>query len=91
MAAQSLYNAHLLPALTTQNEAICNRQEILANDNVELLSRVMEQRRQINEMVSGLENVVADLDATVAALQDGELDDVREEVRAVDEDMRMTA
>lgn len=51
----------------------------------------MEQRRQINEMVSGLENVVADLDATVAALQDGELDDVREEVRAVDEDMRMTA
>lgn len=51
----------------------------------------MEQRRQIEDMVKGLENVVADLDASVATLQTGELEDVREEVRGVDEDMRMTA
>ena len=51
----------------------------------------MEQRKQIDSMVKGLENVVADLDASVATLQSGELDDVKEEVRGVDEDMRMTA
>ena len=62
----------------------------MANENVELLSKVMEQRRQIEDMIKGLENVVADLDASVATLQDGELEDVREEVRGVDEDMRMT-
>lgn len=51
----------------------------------------MEQRKQIVEVVKGLENVVADLDTSVASLQNGELDDLRDEVRAVDEDMRMTA
>lgn len=51
----------------------------------------MEQRGQIDAMIKGLENVVADLDASVATLQKGELEDVREEVRGVDEDMRMTA
>lgn len=51
----------------------------------------MEQRKQINDVVRGLESVVADLDASVATLQNGELEDVREEVRGVDEDMRMTA
>ena len=51
----------------------------------------MAQRKQINDVVSGLENNVADLDASVATLQNGELDDTRDEVRGVDEDMRMTA
>ena len=51
----------------------------------------MEQRKQIDSMVKGLENVVADLDASVTTLQSGELDDVKKEVRGVDEDMRMTA
>lgn len=51
----------------------------------------MEQRKQIDSVVRGLETVVADLDASVASLQDGELENVREEVRAVDEDMRMTS
>lgn len=51
----------------------------------------MEQRKQIEDMVRGLENVVTDLDASVATLQNGDLEDMREEVRGVHEDMRMTA
>jgi kinetochore protein NNF1 len=58
-------------------------------ENVELLSRVQQQRKDIAAMVAGLENMVADLDASVAALQPDELDHLRDEVRDVDERMRM--
>ena len=68
------------------------RQDSLQNENVELLNRVMQQRKEIEGLVKGLENVVSDLDASVASMQSNEagVDDLRDEVREVDEDMRMT-
>lgn len=53
----------------------------------------MKQRKEIESLVKGLENVVSDLDASVASLQaqDAGVDGLRDEVRDVDEDMRMTA
>lgn len=58
-------------------------------ENSELLDRVLQQRTEIATLVQGLENVVADLDASVAALKPEELDALREEGRDVDEEMRM--
>lgn len=58
-------------------------------ENSELLDRVLQQRTEIATLVQGLENVVADLDASVAALKPEELDALREESRDVDEEMRM--
>ena len=49
----------------------------------------MKQRKEIASLVQGLENVVQDLDASVASLGFGEADGLREEAREVDEDMRM--
>ena len=53
----------------------------------------MQQRKEIESLVKGLENVIGDLDASVATLQsdDVNVDGLRNEVRDVDEDMRMTA
>ena len=53
----------------------------------------MQQRKDIQGIVSGLESVMADLDASVATLQSGDasLDQLRDEVRDVDEHMRMAS
>jgi len=67
------------------------KQDTVQAENVELLDRVMQQRRDISALVQGLENVVADLDASVAALKPEEMEGLREEVRDVDEEMRMVA
>jgi len=58
-------------------------------ENIELLERVMKQRKQVQSLVQGLENVVADLDASVAALSPEEVDALREEFREVDHEMRV--
>jgi hypothetical protein len=66
------------------------RQDVLQAENIELLERVMQQRREIASLVNGLETVAADLDASVASLnaEDAGVHDVRDEVREVDEEMR---
>ena len=62
-------------------------------ENVELLDRVMQQRREIQGLVNGLENAVSDLDASVASLQGSDVDvsGLRSEVKEVDNDIRMAA
>lgn len=90
LPAKELCSAHLLPSLTSHSAELSTRQETLQNENVDILSRVMEQRKQIEAMVRGLENVIADLDASVETLQEAGIDGLREEVRGVDEDVRTT-
>jgi len=58
-------------------------------ENVEILARIQKQREDIAARVAGLEQVVADVYACVAALRPEELEVLREEVRGVDEGMRM--
>ena len=48
----------------------------------------MRQRKEIQGLVRGIENVVADLDASVTALEPEAMDGLREEVRDVDQEMR---
>lgn len=67
------------------------RQTALQTENAELLARVMQQRKDISAMVQGLENVVADLDASVGALAEEDIDAMREEARDVDERMETGA
>ena len=53
----------------------------------------MQQRKDIDSLVKGLENAVADLESSVVALQspNADLDGVRDLVREADEEMQMTA
>ena len=103
LPAQRLYLAHLAPSLSQHSEALQQRQDSVQAENVELLSRVMQQRTGIETLVRGLESAVGDLDASVATLQRSSEDDegganaavdveaLKDEVRDVDEEMRMTA
>lgn len=72
LLAQQLYLAHLTPALSEYSQELHQRQEALQSDNVEMLERVMKQRREIGSLVQGLENVITDLDSSVGSLQSQE-------------------
>lgn len=75
------------------SQEIKERQDAVQEDNVELLGRVVQQRKEIEALMKGLEGVAADLDASVAALNsDGaDLESSRDAVKDVDTDMRLTA
>ena len=93
LPAQQLYLSHLAPTLTQHSRTLRERQDVVQTENVELLGHVMQQRKGIEGLFKGLETVVADLDASVATLQspDANVEGLRDEVRDVDEEMRMTA
>jgi kinetochore protein NNF1 len=66
------------------------RQEALQAENAEILQRVLQQRKEIEGIMKGLENVVADLDQSAAALKAEDIEELVSEAREVDRDMRMT-
>nr|XP_023908584.1 uncharacterized protein LOC112020256 [Quercus suber] len=87
----SLYLSHLAPTLTQHSTTISAEQSDVENENVELLARVMQQRKDISAMVQGLENVVADLNASVVTLnqQPADIEALKEECRDADDELRM--
>lgn len=64
------------------------RQEDLQAENAEILQRVLQQRKEIEDLMKGLENVVVDLDQSAAALKPEDIEELVNEAREVDEDMR---
>lgn len=66
------------------------RQDALQAENAEILQRVLQQRKEIESIMKGLENVVADLDQSAAALKREDVEELVNEAREVDEDIRMT-
>lgn len=63
----------------------------MQSENAEVLQRILQQRKEIESIMKGLENVVVDLDQSAAALKPEEIDNLVNEARQVDEDMRMTS
>jgi hypothetical protein len=60
------------------------------SENLELLDRVMQQRRDLGTLINHLESAVADIENGAAALHsdDADLDGLRNVNRAADEQMR---
>ena len=51
---------------------------------------MLQQRKEIEGIMKGLENVVADLDQSAAALKAEDIEELVDEAREVDQDMRTT-
>ncbi|KAI9706152.1 MAG: hypothetical protein M1820_004913 [Bogoriella megaspora] len=64
----TLVQAHLTPFLTSAKEDMEKKLEETQNRNVELMREIEGQRREIEALVKGLENVVGDLDGSIEAL-----------------------
>ncbi|KAK1056739.1 hypothetical protein LTR12_006058 [Friedmanniomyces endolithicus] len=86
---RTLYLSHLAPTLRRYHAETQAESEVVRAENVEILARIQRQREDIAARVAGLERVVADVDACVAALKPEELEVLREETRGVDEGMRV--
>jgi len=91
LPAQQLYLSHLAPSLSEQSQILKRRQEALQAENAGVLQRVMQQRKEIETLVKGLENAVSDLDESVAALKPEDIEALRTAARDVDEEMRNAA
>lgn len=91
LPAQQLYHAYLAPSLRAYSTDLKERQDAVQEENVEVLGRVMQQRKEIEGLVKGLEGVVGDLSACVATLQSegADVEGLGAEIRAADEDIRM--
>ncbi|KAK4508240.1 hypothetical protein PRZ48_001978 [Zasmidium cellare] len=88
LPAKTLYISHLAPRLKGYDAEIKARQDELAGENQELIARVMQQRKDIQKLMEGLEGVVEDLNGSVKALVPEEVEGLREGNREVDEVMR---
>lgn len=90
LPAQQLYLSHLAPSLSQQSQSLQQRQEELQAENTEILQRILQQRKEIEGIVKGLENVVVDLDQSAAALKPEDIEELVNEAREIDDDMRQT-
>ncbi|EME48578.1 hypothetical protein DOTSEDRAFT_120425 [Dothistroma septosporum NZE10] len=88
LPAKQLYISHLAPTLGRYEQEMKARQEVLAEENHELAARVLQQRRDIQALMEGLEGVVRDLNGSVEALSKEDVEGLREKNREVDEVMR---
>ncbi|CAK1354532.1 unnamed protein product [Cercospora beticola] len=88
LPARQLYISHLAPTLGEWDRNMRERQEMLARENEEIMERVQQQRQDIKRLLDGLENVVNDLNGSVAALQPEQMEGLREEAREADSAMR---
>lgn len=88
LPAKQLYISHLAPTLQMYEEQMKAREESLGEENQVLIEKILQQRSDIQSLVNGLEEVVKNLNGSVAAMRPEEMDSLREENREVDEAMR---
>ncbi|KAL1311127.1 hypothetical protein AAFC00_001330 [Neodothiora populina] len=68
LPATALYQAHLGPSLIQEKTSLNATMSKLQSENADLLDHVLRQRREIETLVSTLESVMADVDASNAVL-----------------------
>lgn len=73
LPAASLALSRLSPALIDEESRLGQELETLQHKNENLLVTVMQQRREAEGLMSGLESIVGDLDESLASLQHDEM------------------
>ena len=84
----SLYLSHLAPVLAENHTSLSTRLQTVHSDNADLVETILQQRREIQGLVSTLETVIADVDAANAALPAEDTMALSEEAVALDVDLR---
>ncbi|GAB7358418.1 hypothetical protein MBLNU230_g2485t1 [Neophaeotheca triangularis] len=82
-----LYAAHLAPFLAEHSKQLQTKQEAVQAENKARLERVLEQRKEIEALVRGLETKVDGVQAAAKLLEDEGVESLRAEVLAVEDAM----
>lgn len=89
LGAEELYKAHLTPYLQEAQAALNAKLDATHAQNAELAEKVQAQRKTIETLLSGVESVAADVEgAADAADQFAKENDLREEVKQVDQEVK---
>lgn len=67
LKAEGLYQAHLTPYLEEAQTALNAKLETTQKENTELAAKILEQRKEIETLLTGLEAVMADLEESAKA------------------------
>ena len=79
----------MAPSIQIHQARLESQLETVQTGNSDLLATIMQQRREIDTLVSGLETLVGDLDASLATLPHDEMLALTQETVAMDEEMRV--
>lgn len=82
-----LYAAHLAPFLAEHSKQLQTKQEAVQAENKARFERVLEQRKEIEALVKGLEAKVDGVQAAAKLLEDEGVESLRAEVLAVEDAM----
>ncbi|BCR90889.1 PMF1/NNF1 family protein [Aspergillus chevalieri] len=89
LGAEQLYQAHLIPFLQEAQSNLNEKIDATHAENATLAQEIQGQRVEIENLMSSLESVVADLEgAAAAATQYSKENDLRQETIQMDEDIK---
>lgn len=74
LGANELYQAHLAPHLAQAEAALDSKLDAVQRENVQLAGRIEQQRREIQQMLSGIEAVVSDVEGAASAIRNFDSD-----------------
>lgn len=86
-----LYQAHLAPMLAPIQSELESRLRATQARNEQLAESIKEQRDEMEKLIVGLEAAVQDLDGANKVLDDAVDDDLRNEVKEVQAEVRGAA
>lgn len=89
MGANELYQAHLAPQLAQAESALDSKLDAVQKENVQLAEKIARQRREIQQLLSGIEAVVGDVQGAVGAIRDFDVENrLRKDAEAMDDEIR---
>ncbi|KAK2807548.1 hypothetical protein FQN50_005416 [Emmonsiellopsis sp. PD_5] len=92
LGANELYQAHLAPYLAQAQASLDEKLEDVQRENVRLAETVALQRKEIEELLAGLQAVIGDVEGAAAATAEFDAShSLRMEAQEMDEEVRAAA
>lgn len=89
LSADELYQAHLAPQLAQAQGELDSKLDTVQKENIQLAEKITRQRREIQQLLSGLEAVVGDVQGAVGAVRDFDADkQLRKDAEEMDDEIK---
>lgn len=87
---EELYRAWLSPSLVETEKTLQGRLQESQQNNQQIMKDIVKQREEIERLVAGLESMVADVESSVKAMQEGGVQDLRKDVWDMEMEIQAT-
>lgn len=89
LGADELYQAHLAPQLSQAQGELDSKLDTVQKENIQLAEKIARQRQEIQQLLSGLEAVVGDVQGAVGAVRDFDADkQLRKDAEEMDDEIK---